>query len=314
MNDKDKKKELLYSIALLFIPIILLTITVIATKPPKQQIKINETPLTNISYDTLVKKKDVFDGVDIVGKSALVKDINTGEILYSKNSDVPLPIASITKVMTAIVFAENMQQEKITVSEEDILVYGRSLLYPGEKFEAKDLLDFTLISSSNDGASSIASNAFNSYDYPKERFVEEMNKTAKKIGMSKTYFNNETGLDINYIAGAHGSADDVSIMFEYALKNHPNLIESTKEKYLEIKSDIGLIHQATNTNKVINKLPNIIASKTGYTELAGGNLAVIIDPGLNRPISIVVLGSTREARFSDVELLAQKAIEYFENN
>jgi D-alanyl-D-alanine carboxypeptidase len=88
------------------------------------------------------------------------------------------------------------------------------------------------------------------------------------------------------------------------------MLYTTSLDQISIKSSNGFYHKIENTNTIVGELPNILASKTGFTDLAGGNLAVIIDPSLNRPILIVVLGSTKEGRFQDVSNLAQKTIEY----
>lgn len=316
MPEMNKKtKELIYSIGLIFIPIAFLFVAIIAAKPEKITTQSDE-----IVLETIIENKKTFANINIEAKSAIVKDLNTGEILFEKNSDVPLPLASITKIMTAITFEKFSDKEILEISFNDLNEYGDNLLFAGEKFYKKDLLDFTLITSSNDAAAALASNAFNIYNPTtnsndsRQFFVDQMNETAREIGMTKSYFLNPTGLDngVN-VAGAHGSAKDVATMIEYALKKYPELLESTKNSSIKIRSIDGAVHSATNTNEVIDSLPNIVASKTGFTDIAGGNLAVVIDPGLNRPVIIVVLGSSEKGRFSDVSNLADKTIEYFQS-
>ena len=104
----------------------------------------------------------------------------------------------------------------------------------------------------------------------------------------------------------------MAVLFEYTLKNHPNILEATRYENLEFKST-ELAYQASNTNPFINQIPGIIASKTGFTDLAGGNLVVAYDAGLNRPIIISVLGSSQDGRFSDTLKLVGASLDYISN-
>lgn len=290
----------------LTIPLVLLFSTYLFNKTKSVEDTNEQHPKSEI--------KDVFDHVEIAGRAAVVKDVNTEEILYAKNADISLPLASITKILTILTVDKLNQKEIVKINLEDLLAEGDNNLLVGENFKIQDLIDLTLAASSNDGTKALTSsviNAFNSTE--KIDFIEEMNKLAQEIGMSRSRFYNETGLDENENrAGAYGSANDIAKLFEYALKNR-ELISATSKNKISVKSFEGFIHDVKNTNEIIDQLPNVLASKTGYTDIAGGNLAVVIDPFLNRPIVIVVLGSTSDGRFEDVKTLAQKTIEYFIN-
>jgi D-alanyl-D-alanine carboxypeptidase len=301
-----QNKEIFYSIVLIVIPVtILFSFTIflkIRSLPP---IIAEEIEITN-------DNRNVFADVVIEAKAAIVKDLNTGEIIYEKNKDLPLALASITKVLTALTFEINTNKEIISISDEDLKELGDSLLFSGERFYKKDIVGFTLMTSSNDASAALAANAFGGIYTGKNIFIEEMNRVAKLIGMKNSFFYNETGLDNSATsAGAHGSVNDVATLFEYTMKNYPEILESTGKSSAVFRSINGYTHQATNTNEIIDRLPNAIASKTGFTDIAGGNLAVVIDPALNRPVVIVVLGSTSAGRFTDVEKLAKKTEEYF---
>lgn len=253
--------------------------------------------------------------ISISARAAVVKDIRTGEIVYAKNRSEALPLASITKVMTALTATESLKElDVIEITERDKETEGDDTLQIGEKWNMKDIRDFTLISSSNDGASALASVAglvledkVPGYE-GKESFVAEMNRLAKEIGLKNTHFYNETGLDEEGKAGAYGSAEDIATLFGYIMKNHPRIIEATKNDVEYISSLDGLQHTVHNTNAILTQLPNVIGSKTGYTELAGGNLAVVVDAGLNDPVVIVVLGSSFNGRFEDVNTLAKEFV------
>jgi D-alanyl-D-alanine carboxypeptidase (penicillin-binding protein 5/6) len=308
-----QNKEIYYSILLIVIPLILFFTAIFVSKSDIDDFASDRQTITDLAAETA--QINTFAGVKIKGKSAIVKDLKTGEILYAKNETVPLPLASITKVLTALTVATNSSTNVVGISEKALETEGESQLFSGEKFYKKDLINLTLISSSNDGAAALAIDTFSVAKDPQDEFIKEMNVLAQKIGMKDSYFYNETGLDNDEVtAGAHGSAKDVAIMFEYALSKHPEIIEFTKEGTLYIKSINGLIHTAQNTNEIVGSLPNTIASKTGFTDIAGGNLAVIIDPTLNNPVAIVVLGSTEQGRFEDVEKLASKTTDFFRVN
>ena len=263
-----------------------------------------------------------FPEVSIMARAAYVYDIRTETVLYAKNEDTRLSLASLTKVMTALV-AEvlNPLYSTITVNGEALRAEGDSGLYKDEKWLLRDILDFSLISSSNDGmrAVALALGAISRSDATTEEiitdFVREMNMKASELGLKNTYFWNETGLDeSNVKGGAYGTARDMSTLLEYILKNKPELITATKDSFASFSSLDNYRHMARNTNSIIGKIPGLIASKTGSTETAGGNLVIIFDPELGRPIIVSVLGSTEEGRFKDVETLVNAVMTYIENN
>jgi serine-type D-Ala-D-Ala carboxypeptidase (penicillin-binding protein 5/6) len=128
-----------------------------------------------------------------------------------------------------------------------------------------------------------------------------MNVRAEELKLASLHFKNATGLDLSPIEpGAVGSARDVSFLMAYMLKNFPDILEPTTLKNDRIYNKEGSFHEAENTNPIIDKIPHLLGSKTGYTDLAGGNLTIVFDAGFNHPIIITVLGSTYDDRFTDV--------------
>lgn len=313
-----QNKEIVYSVALIVLPLTLLFVAIYASRPDIDNFRKNyAATATELSSeeDDFLAIVDTFKNIEVRAKSAIVKDLRTGDILFAKNEDIALPLASITKVLTVLTATINSDSNVVGISPAALETEGNSGLVTGEKFYKKDLINLTLISSSNDGAAALALDTFNVSSDPQRTFVDEMNRVARDIGMKNSYFYNETGLDNDQnIAGAHGTAEDVAVLFEYVLSEYPEIIEFTKEDTLYIKSLNGLIHATKNTNDIVGKLPNTLASKTGYTDIAGGNLAVVIDPALNNPVAIVVLGSTEKGRFDDVEKLAKGVTEYYKVN
>ena len=248
-----------------------------------------------------------FEKIFIDAKAVFVYDITASKTLYAKNQDERLPLASLTKVMSALVASELAPSNKIiTITREAVATEGDSGLYIGERWYLKDLIDFSLISSANDGVKAIALNFDN--------FVNQMNIRANTIGMKNTYFINETGLDERVSGGAYGTARDMTTLFEYILRYHPDVLAATREPMLTFVSLSGLTHTVQNTDTVINQIPGIIASKTGYTDIAGGNLVVAFDPEIGRPIIVSVLGSSGEGRFSDMLTLIKASMESLQNS
>lgn len=255
-----------------------------------------------------------FSEVSIVGKAAYVWDIQSQRALYKKESSKQLPLASVTKLMTALVAHELLtEQSDITISDQAIRQDGDSGLLRGETFERVTLSDLVLMSSSNDGAYAIAATAGGllQEDDAANAFVHAMNIRAKELHLHDTYFRNPTGLDVSKTeGGAYGSAKDIAFLMEYIVVHQPDLMASTQEDQTRVYSQDGIYHDAVNTNYYIDDIPGIIGSKTGYTDLAGGNLVIAFDAGLNRPIIISVLGSTRQERFTDVMALLTEVQHY----
>ena len=254
----------------------------------------------------------------IEGKAFIVYDIRDQQVLSGNNIEQQLPLASLTKVMTAIVAKENLPDFTVITVPDEIPKVDKRVIQPGHQWTLKELLTYTLVTSSNEGARSVASvvgalgqESSGSAVHPKEWFIKKMNNTAERLGLSQTYFINESGLDLSepgFISGAYGSAKDLATLFAFTLQTHPDLFEATVKDRVLVHSQ-QKSYTADNTNKALGELPELIGSKTGLTDLSGGNLAVALDIGINHPIIIAVLGSSEEGRFTDVVTLAQATIE-----
>ena len=261
---------------------------------------------------------DDFKNIKLSAKAAYVLDVNQNKTLFSLNEDAQLPLASLTKIMTAVTALSLIPDyTSVTIVRDFLSPEGDSELLVDEKWKLKDLVNLTLVNSSNDGARAIASAAgafkknLNDYNMGRREFIYEMNKKTKELRLSQTYFLNETGLDESAaISGGYGSAKDMTMLMKYALQNFPSVFEGTRKENLIINSLNEIKHDLQNTNKEVNNIPLLLGSKTGYTDLAGGNLVIGFDAGFNRPIIITVLGSTEEGRFEDVEALVWASLEH----
>jgi serine-type D-Ala-D-Ala carboxypeptidase (penicillin-binding protein 5/6) len=256
-----------------------------------------------------------FSNLSVQGRAAFVWDVRNQEVLFNKNADEQLPLASITKLMTALVAYELLSDEDmINVSIEAIKTDGDSGLMDGETFSLKSMTDLVLVASSNDGAAALSAAAGNAVEGsidPNTLFVHAMNLRAKELGLTNTEFKNATGLDVSTSeAGALGSARDVALLMEYLVTQYPEVTKLTTNPATRVYNEQGEYHLAENTNEVVDDIEGLLASKTGYTELAGGNLVVAFDAGLNRPVIAVVIGSTYYNRFTDILELTNRARAY----
>lgn len=257
-----------------------------------------------------------FPQVPITAKSAYVYDLRTQTVLFARNENTRLPLASLTKVMTALVAEESLSAgSTVTVTQEALTPEGDSGLKVSEHWRLKDLIDFSLVSSSNDGihavALAIGSQGNRNSDEVVDDFVKKMNEKAHSLGLKNTYFWNDTGLDESEVkGGAYGTAREMAELFRYILSAHPDLMEATRESSTTLTSLDAEAHAAHNTNVITSEIPGLIASKTGFTETAGGNLVFVFDPELGRPIVISILGSTQEGRFTDARALVSATLQY----
>ena len=166
-----------------------------------------------------------------VNASVVVMDADSGRILYSKDPNNRMLIASTTKVMTAIVALENAElTDEYTVSDEIDKVNG-SMIYSkkGEKFTLNDLLHGLLLRSGNDAAMTIASNVMKYDD-----FIREMNQKAFILGMYNTTYENPHGL--NDTTQNYSTANDLAILMKYAIKN-TNFVKISQAKKYKIKNE-----------------------------------------------------------------------------
>ncbi len=219
--------------------------------------------------------------------AALVKDLDSGYIFWNKDSSHRWPIASLTKLMTAIVALEQLDTSKeIIVSQNAVTVAGGAGdLKINGSYKIDDLLKIMLLASSNNAATALAEAYFSS-----EEFVKVMQTKARELGMSQTTLFDPTGLSVSN----QSNSNDLAMLANYILKNHPEIFKITTQKnYKDIK----------NINLFAGR-PDFLGGKTGFLEEAGGNLISIFkykDGKFNFPLLIVVLGS--KDRFNDTQVL-----------
>lgn len=271
----------------------------------------------------LVEDTTPFQGVQLEAKATYVFDLSTQKVLYAKNEETPLPLASVTKLMTALVARDALPKETlIKIHKEDLSTEGDSGLRQNEDWRLADLLDVMLIVSSNDAAHTVANfvgkqnlqTQENVNDFS-QSFINMMNLKAQTLKFSSMKFYNESGLDIDSGAispatpGAYGSAKDVALLMAHLWKTYPDALEVTARKDARITSEDNIDHVLPNTNEGLGHYSGMMGSKTGYTTLAGGNLVIIFDVGIGHPVVASVLGSSYKGRFDDMEKLTSATFE-----
>ena len=139
-----------------------------------------------------------------------------------------------------------------------------------------------------------------------------MNRVAAEAGLSGAYFLNATGLDLtSERPGAVGSAEDVARLFAWILKQMPQILFATQATAIDVMSQEGDLHHFVSSGERALVIPGLVGVKTGFTDLAGGNV-VIGWSAFGRSYVVVVLGSTREGRFSDALTLYRSTMDFLD--
>ena len=264
-----------------------------------------ESPLTEDYYREYYEEFKPFrnweiEPLQVDAKGAFCGEIDkegfSQKVLFEKDSEKSLPIASLTKLMTACVVMENYDLfQEITIKEEATLGEGDSGFFKaGETFYAKDLLYSMLMESSNAAAESLAEAA------GKESFVNLMNEKARELKMRKTHFSNPTGLEPENpsVSINVSTARDISLLASYIYKNPPLWNISNTKEYNLYQANGFFHHKIENKNELLGQgngewwKENIIGGKTGWTPKAGECLVLAVENPKNDDLLVgVILGS-----------------------
>jgi len=253
---------------------------------------------------------DAFAQVPVEAKAAIVYDLATGEILYAKNADAQLPLASLTKLLTVYAALSELSPDTpITIPADARRVDSPRAFSVGQTFSLTDLARLTLTASLNDGAVAIAEATASRQNLSQNDMLAG---AAAALGLSQTYAVNGSGLDVNAaVSGGYGSARDLAVLAGALVKWAPAIAAATTESSAQAVSEGGTSFKVANTDPMVGTIPRLLLSKTGYTDLAGGNLALVFDAGINHPIAVVVLGSSKNERFTDGTTLVAATIAHF---
>ncbi|TYO97880.1 D-alanyl-D-alanine carboxypeptidase family protein [Desulfallas thermosapovorans] len=238
----------------------------------------------------------------VSARSALLMDVSSGQILYGKNHREPRPMASTTKIMTAVVaLGAADAKSTVTVSSRAAAV-GESSMYlePGEKLTLEQLLYGAMLRSGNDACVAIAEHVAGT----EEAFVLLMNEKAVLLGTETTRFRNTNGLPA---PGHYSTARDLALLARYALHN-PDFCRIVKTRTQVIEGPGGLYHYLQNTNKLLWRYPGADGVKTGTTVAAGKCLVASATQGDRRLVAVILNGNDR---FEDAARLLDYGFEHF---
>ena len=253
---------------------------------------------------------NAFVPISLEADAAIVYDLATGETIYGKNIDAQLPLASLTKLLTVYAaLAELPPNTPVTISRDASQLETPRAFREGQTFSLSDLARLTLTASLNDGAAAIAEATAARGNRSQS---ETLALAAAALGLSQTYAVNGNGLDVNTaLSGGYGSAQDLARLSGALVDLVPEIAAATTLKSAYAVSMGGTAYNVKNTDPIVDEIPHLLLSKTGYTDLAGGNLALVFDVGIQHPIAIVILGSGAKSRFTDGSALVAATLAHF---
>jgi len=234
---------------------------------------------------------------EISAESAISVESNLSDadkILFEKASDTKLPIASLTKLMTAVIVLDNYNlSDNITVDEiADSQDSMKQDVKSGDTMPAENFLEIMLVESSNKSAYALSEGPGSTPG--EEAFVGLMNQKAKEIGLENTFFADPTGLSPQNVS----TADDLVKLAEYILKNYPRIADISRVKEFYVPG----FGEVSNTDQLLGEIPEIVCSKTGFTTQAKGCLLLVMNnPKDNGYLINVILGA--DDRFSEMKQL-----------
>lgn len=248
----------------------------------------------------------------ITAKAAFLLEANSGTVLYAKDAEARLPIASMTKVATLGVIYQALADGKITmdtpvtVSDNAASMGGsQAFLDAGSTYTVKDLVQSIVVASANDSCVAMAEHLAGSVP----NFVAQMNQFARDVGATNTNFVNCTGLPAT---GAYSCAKDMAKMYQ-AIMQSPHYGDFNHVWLYDLTHPSGRVTGLTNTNKLIKQYPSCLGGKTGFTNEAGHCITVAAQAGDMKPIAVIIGASDSKTRFRESRELLDYAAQNFTN-
>lgn len=269
-------KKLVWAITLLIVIIISLVLIGVSDKGSVQLVSpiLKQEKVLGISqWFPKISEIDQIGALQISAEAALFIDSKTGHILYSKNPNKRLPIASLVKVMTALIALEHKSlDDQFLVSQRVAdMEPDKMLLIANERLTLKELLYGIFLISANDAAEVLAEETTGN----REEFIKLMNDKAKQLGMKDSFFVNPTGLDEDH-HNSYSTTYDMAILTRYLIRRYPEVVEVTQTPHIILPQTET--HQDYDMYSGINLLttyPGVIGFKTGYTPEAGLTLITL---------------------------------------
>lgn len=231
---------------------------------------------------------------EISAKSGLIYDLTSKKVLFSKNPKEKLPMASLTKIMTAIIALEAPRKNEYVVSSDDLVGEDSMGVSVGEKYSLDELLYGLILTSGNDAAETLAGNFYGKRD----KFIKAMNDKAKTLGLKDTHFTNPTGLEGD--GDQYTTSYDLLVITNYAMQFplfrkvvntfdfHIPYLVNHKEFYLE------------NETNLLTSYPGVMGVKDGYTPEAGLCLVTYLNYKNHKIIGIILGSNNRKQEMKDL--------------
>jgi len=287
-------KTTLFILALCFLTLIILTDIQNKSKTELAQLCTDmHTELLQNAFASVAKNTQA--------KALYAYDFSKNEPLFGKNESMALPLASLTKLMTIRIALKNVSlNDFYTVTSRDIGFDDPLDFAPGDTFRIEDLTRAALIASSNDSAVMLG----HSTNLSDAAFLKVMNTEAALLHLPSLQYESVTGLDINDVqATAVGDAADTLSLLYKDYTDFPAVISLSSNANDQITATNGDRITLKNTDIAENSFSLLEASKTGYTDTAGGNLAILWRNPAHELLGAIVLGSTESGRFTDMQTL-----------
>jgi len=275
---------------------------------------INTQMPLSVNATTEVEKGDL----NITAKAAFLIEANSGKVLFAKDENKRLPIASMVKITTLAVIYEALEAgqikmaDMVTVSREASGMGGsQAFLDFDSEYSVQDLIKSIIIASANDSCVAMAEHIAGS----ESEFVARMNDLAKRLGMENTNYANVTGLPA---ANAYSSAADVAKVYQHIMKS-PFYNYKIGDQCMNLTWMYDLTHPSgrvtglTNTNRHARFFNGVIGGKTGFTAEAGHCIAVASQRGAMKPLAIIVGGKDSTTRFNESAALMNHVFNGYEN-
>ena len=297
---KNKIKLILISVLTL---LTVLSSTIVIFVSEKQNYVILQTSKQNVANSEGNENSNKIDNPELNARIALIYDRASGRIIYEKNGNKQTPMASTTKILTAIVTLENADlKETVTIESKAAGIGGSRLgLKKNDKITVNDLLYGLMLRSGNDAAVALAIHVGGSI----EGFADMMNKKAEELGLTNSHFVVPHGLDNE---GHYTTAYELAKMADYAL-NIPKFKEIVSSKSATIYIN-GYPKAINNTNNLLGSVSGVYGVKTGFTNGAGRCLVSSCKGGELDIITVIIGADTNNQRTADTKEL----IEYAFNN
>ncbi len=229
-----------------------------------------------------------FKDIELNSKASIIIDTQSNRVLYSNNPNTSLPIASLTKIMTALVALDKFGSQLNTIATvpvEAVEVTGSKMsLYSNERITIHNLLKGALIESANDAATALA---YATADTP-DQFVALMNQKASELGLTQTHFTNSVGFDNPQ---HYSTAKDLAELSRVAMENQTfaDIVKTSKTTVRDVSGKF--VHQLNTTNKLLGQFENVIGVKTGTTDEAGESLVAAVRGDSGQKVIVVLLDS-----------------------